>query len=60
MDLIQLKMPPDKAAAMADAIEWFINTHPAEEASKELGHTLTWLRYRVQRWNDNHPTVPAA
>lgn len=60
MDLIQLKMPPDRAAAMADAIERDIEARPAEDTSTELRKTLVWLRYRVQRWETHHPTTPAA
>jgi hypothetical protein len=60
MDLIQLKMPPDQAALMADAIERDIEARPHEATSTELRKTLVWLRYRVQRWNNNHPTTPAA
>lgn len=60
MDLIQLKMPPDQAGRMADAIERDIEARPTEQTSAELRKVLTWLRYRVQRWNDHHPTDPAA
>ena len=60
MDLIQLKMPPDQAALMADAIERDIEARPAEATSTELRKTLVWLRYRVQRWNAHHPADPAA
>lgn len=60
MDLIQLKMPPDRADQMADAIERDIAAHPNEPASTELQKTLVWLRYRVQRWRNNHPDQPAA
>lgn len=60
MDLIQLKMPPDRAALVADAIERDINANPGYSETEQLTHVLTWLRYRVQRWYDNHPTQPAA
>ena len=60
MDLIQLKMPPDKAAQMADAIERDIAAHPDTPASAELHKTLVWLRYRIQRWINHHPSQPAA
>lgn len=45
---------------MADAIERDIEARPAEPTSADLQKTLVWLRYRVQRWNDNHPATPAA
>lgn len=60
MYLIQLKMPPDQAAIVADAIERDIEARPNEQTSTELRKTLVWLRYRVQRWNQNHPPTPAA
>lgn len=60
MDLIQLKMSPDQAALVADAIERDITARPAEQTSSELQKILVWLRYRVQRWNAHHPTQPAA
>jgi hypothetical protein len=59
MDLIQLKMPPDRAAQMADAIERDIEARPDEPTSAELQKVLVWLRYRVQRWTDNHPDTLA-
>jgi len=45
---------------MADAIERDIEARPHEATSTELRKTLVWLRYRVQRWNNNHPDPPAA
>lgn len=59
MDLIQLKMPPDQAELVADAIERDIKAHPDGPASAELHKSLVWLRYRVQRWRNNHPSDPA-
>lgn len=55
MDLLQLKMPPEQAERMADAIERDIAANPGTPNSTELQKTLVWLRYRVQRWRDNHP-----
>lgn len=60
MDLIQLKVPPDKAALMADAIERDIGATGDYRDTTELRKILVWLRYRVQRWEQNHPTPPAA
>lgn len=60
MDLIQLKMPPDQAALVADAIERDTEARPGQETSIELRKTLVWLRYRIQRWEGNHPTAPVA
>lgn len=59
MDLMQLKMPPEQAALVADAIERDIQARPDQPTSAELRKTLTWLRYRIQRWNSHHPgTAP--
>jgi len=57
---MQLKMPPKRAAQMADAIERDIEARPDEPTSADLQKTLVWLRYRVQRWTDNHPTAAAS
>ncbi len=60
MDLIQLKMPPDQAARVADAIERDIEANPDAPTSADLKKTLVWLRYRVQRYLNHHTTDPAA
>ena len=60
MDLIQLKVPPDRAALIADAIEFCIEDGKYANRERELSEILVWLRYRVQRWNQNHPTDPTA
>lgn len=60
MDRIQLKVPPDQATSMADAIERDINARPDEETSTELRKTLVWLRYRIQRFTTHHPADPTA
>lgn len=51
MDLIQLKMPPDRAAAVADAIERDMKARPDEATTAELEPTLAWLRFRVTKFN---------
>ena len=53
MDLIQLKMPPERAQLVADAIERDIEARPDEQTSADLREVLIWLRYRVSRWNTN-------
>lgn len=60
MDLIQLKMPPDQAVKVADAIERDIEANPTAPDSADLQKTLVWLRYRVQRYLNHHPNSPAA
>lgn len=60
MELIQLKMPPDKAAKMADAIERDLCRDNWDEDTTDLQETLTWLRYRLAKWHANHPATPAA
>ena len=57
MDRIQLKMPPDKVAKMADAIERDLDINQAHEDAADLRGILTWLRYRLSRWNANRPTT---
>lgn len=53
MDLIQLKMPPDRVQLVAEAIERDIEARPAEATSADLREVLIWLRYRISRWNTN-------
>lgn len=60
MDLIQLKMPPDRAVLIADAIEFCIDDGKYANRERELSEILVWLRYRVQRWNQSHPANPTA
>lgn len=60
MDLIQLKMPPERAVLMANAIESHIISGDAQENEAALQDILVWLRYRVSRWNKHHPATPAA
>ena len=60
MDLMQFKMPPDKAGTMADAIESHIMSGDAQGQEAERQDILTWLRYRISRWNQNHPAAPMA
>lgn len=59
MDLLQLKMPPEQATLVADAIERDIEQHPNSAESAELTKTLVWLRYRIQRWKNNHHDTSA-
>lgn len=60
MDLIQLKVPPDRAVLMANAIESHIISGDAQEDEKELQDILVWLRYRISRWSKTGPATPAA
>lgn len=59
MALMQLKMPPERAALMANAIEHHIESGDAGETAAELEDILVWLRYRIARWNKHH-TDPTA
>lgn len=59
MDLIQLKVPPERAALIADVIEFAIDDGWRLDQERELRQILVWLRYRVQRWEQNHPAPPA-
>lgn len=60
MDLMQLKVPLEKAKLMADAIEYTFDVGGMRDNATELGQIVVWLRYRIQRWEQNHPTQPAA
>lgn len=60
MDLIQLKIPPEKLAKMANAIETHIISGDAQEDAQDLQKILTWLRYRHSKWTAAHPDEPAA
>lgn len=60
MDLLQLKMPPDKAGKLADALDRYLQADVLQPDHDELNDILIWLRYRVARWNKNHPAVPVA
>lgn len=59
MDLIQLKMPPERAALVAGAIERDLEINRGSEQATELRQVLTWLRYRIDRWAAHHPGQPA-
>jgi len=60
MDLIQLKMPPDKLAAVIGALERDTDTTDPNRDTTELQGILNWMRYRLDRWNTHHPATPAA
>lgn len=55
MDLMQLKMPPDRAKLVADAIERDLKTNHNHEEVDQLRQTLAWLRYRLARWENRQP-----
>lgn len=55
MELMVLKIPPDKAAKVADAIERDLARDSWDEDTTDLQATLTWLRYRVAKWRAEHP-----
>lgn len=60
MDLMQLKVPADKARLIANAIEHHILSGDAQDTEQELSEILIWLRYRIQRFTasrDNDPTA---
>lgn len=55
MDLMQLKVPPDRAALMADAVDEYIERHPDYPETAKMRDISAWLRYRISRWNANRP-----
>jgi hypothetical protein len=58
MELIQLKMPPDRVELLADMIERDIKDSEDREEVQALTQVLTWLRYRLARWQAAHPPAP--
>lgn len=52
MDLLQLKAPPDRVRAIANAIERDLDINPVGQEAAGLRETLTWLRYRLALWDD--------
>lgn len=50
MELIVLKVPPDRLMVMADAIERDLNSRGEDEKSKDIRDVLVWLRYRHAKW----------
>lgn len=57
---MQLKAPPDRVALIADAIERDIEANPGYTETEKLTQVATWLRYRLAKWNAEHPDQPAA
>lgn len=55
MDRIQLKAPPGRVQAMADAIARDLEAGHAGDDATELAAALAWLRYRLSRWHATHP-----
>lgn len=55
MELMNLRMPPDKATTMANAIERDLDINRVGPEADDLRVTLTWLRHRIARWNAEHP-----
>lgn len=51
MELIVLKVPPDRVTIMADAIERDLKSRGEDEHSKDLRDVLIWLRYRHAKWS---------
>lgn len=55
MNLIQLKVPPDKLALIIGAIERDLDINRADQDAAALQDILNWMRYRLTRWNAHHP-----
>jgi hypothetical protein len=60
MDLIQLKMPPERIALLAQSIQRDITASAPEDQVKELSQILAWLRYRHAKWQQAQPARPPA
>lgn len=50
MELIVLKVPPDRVALLADALQRDIANGAPDNQVKELTQILVWLRYRHGKW----------
>ena len=59
MDLIQLKMPPEKLTVLIESVERDIGTTDPDRNTTELQSILNWLRYRRDRWNAHRPGTTA-
>lgn len=57
---MHLKAPPDRVGLIADAIERDITAGFSGSDERQLTEILTWLRYRIAKWEAQHPTKPAA
>lgn len=60
MNLIQLKMPPDKARRLADILKEYIDANELAPDYRDLYATWSWLNNRVIQWHARHPDTPAA
>lgn len=60
MELLVLKMPPERVTQLADAIERDLEINRVGQDATDLRQTLAWLRYRISRWNAHHPSTPTA
>lgn len=55
MELIVLKVPPDKVDAIANAIQRDLEINRVGPEADVLRDVLPWLRYRHGRWAARHP-----
>jgi hypothetical protein len=60
MDLIGLKVPPERLALMIDAVDHYQKHGDWTGDGKDLDQVITWLRYRYSRWAARQATTPAA
>lgn len=58
MELIVLKIPPDRLRMVADAIDRDIMRGPQDSEAADLHQVLVWLRYRYAKWHASHPATP--
>lgn len=60
MDLLQLKAPPDRVRAIANALERDLDINPVGREAAQLRETLTWLRYRLALWDNRRHRDPVS
>jgi hypothetical protein len=59
MKPIVLKVPPERVELIANAIERDIEHNDDYLEIQELTQTLSWLRYRLNKWRARQPPPPA-
>lgn len=60
MELIFLKVPPERIELMANAIESHVMAGDAQHNTQQLNEIITYLRWRLAKWEAAHPSQTAA
>lgn len=54
MEFMSLKAPPDRVRLIANAIEREMSLTDDLQQMRELREVLTWLNYRLAKWDAAH------